>query len=90
MSEDSVRRYLQRKPMTTKELLQKFKSKKTGLSDIQLVHAIAQTLKKINHVKETIGEEILLSLEWIMSISFVKKKRNEKFVMSMCLSRSFQ
>ena len=63
VSEDSVRRYLQRKPMTTKELLQKFKSKKTGLSDIQLVHAIAQTLEKINHVKETIGEEILLSLK---------------------------
>lgn len=30
MNEDSVRRYLERKPMTAVELLQKYRNKKTG------------------------------------------------------------
>lgn len=63
VNEESVRRYLQRKPMTTTELLQKFKSKKTGLSSDQLVHHIAQILKKINPVKQTIKGKMYLSIK---------------------------
>ena len=35
--EENVRRYLMRKPMTTTELLKKFKSKKTGLAKDELM-----------------------------------------------------
>ena len=63
VNEDSVRRYLSRKPMTTTELLQKFKSKRTGLSSDQLVHVIAQILKKINPVKQTIKGKMYLSIK---------------------------
>lgn len=63
VNEESVRRYLSRKPMTTTELLQKFKSKRTGLSSEQLVHHIAQILKKINPVKQTIKGKMYLSIK---------------------------
>ena len=63
VNEESVRRYLSRKPMTTTELLQKFKSKRTGLSSDQLVHVIAQILKKINPVKQTIKNKMYLSIK---------------------------
>ena len=62
MNEDSIRRYLQRKPMTTKELIEKFKSKKTGLSENQLVRDISQTLKKMNLGKGTTRGDMRLSL----------------------------
>lgn len=61
--EESVRRYLLRKPMTTTELLQKLKSKKTGLSSEQLVNMIAQILKRVNPVKQTIKGKMYLSLK---------------------------
>ena len=35
--EEDVRRYLMRKPMTTTELLKKFKTKKTGLPKDELM-----------------------------------------------------
>lgn len=63
VNEDSVRRYLKRKPMTTTELLQNYTTKKTALSESQLVHDIAKTLEKMNLVKETIKGEIYLSLQ---------------------------
>jgi len=62
VNEDSIRRYLQRKPMTTKELIEKFKSKKTGLSENQLVRDISQTLKKMNLGKGTTRGDMRLSL----------------------------
>ena len=62
VNEGSVRRYLQRKPMTTKELIEKFKSKKTGLSENQLVRDISQTLKKMNLGKGTTRGDMRLSL----------------------------
>lgn len=63
ITEDAVRRYLMRKPMTTTELLQKFKSKKTGLSSDQLVNIMTQILKKINPVKQTIKGKMYLSIK---------------------------
>ncbi|XP_076042736.1 transcription factor IIFalpha isoform X2 [Oratosquilla oratoria] len=63
VTEEAIRRYLMRKPMTTTELLQKFKSKKTGLNSEQLVHAIAQILKRINLVKQMVKGKMYLSLK---------------------------
>ncbi|XP_076338510.1 transcription factor IIFalpha isoform X2 [Tachypleus tridentatus] len=62
ITEDAVRRYLMRKPMTTTELLQKFKSKKTGLTSNQLVTTIAQILKRLNPEKQTIKGKLYLSI----------------------------
>ncbi|CAH1381270.1 general transcription factor IIF subunit 1 isoform X1 [Tenebrio molitor] len=63
ITEDAVRKYLMRKPMTTTELLQKFKSKKTGLSSEQLVNIMTQILKKINPVKQTLKGKMYLSIK---------------------------
>ena len=49
--------------MTTTELLQKFRSKKTGLSSEQLVTAIAQILKRINPVKQMVKGKMYLSVK---------------------------
>jgi len=63
VNEDSIRRYLQREPMATNELLKKFKSENTGLSENQFVRDIAQTLKNMNLGKETTtGGDMRLSL----------------------------
>lgn len=51
-----------RKPMTTTELLQKFKSKKTGLTSDQLVNLIAQILKRLNPEKQKIKDKLYLSI----------------------------
>ncbi|XP_075229010.1 general transcription factor IIF subunit 1-like isoform X2 [Lycorma delicatula] len=63
ITEEAVRRYLMRKPMTTTELLQKFKSRKTGLSSDQLVNIMTQILKRINPVKQTIKNKMYLSIK---------------------------
>ncbi|KAL0277376.1 UNVERIFIED_CONTAM: hypothetical protein PYX00_004691 [Menopon gallinae] len=63
VTEDAVRRYLMRKPMTTTELLHKFKSKKTGLSSEQLVNVMTQILKNINPVKQIIKNKMYLSIK---------------------------
>ncbi|XP_046400511.1 general transcription factor IIF subunit 1 isoform X2 [Ischnura elegans] len=63
ITEEAVRRYLMRKPMTTTELLQKFKSKKTGLSSDQLVNVMTQILKRINPIKQTIKGKMYLSIK---------------------------
>ncbi|XP_022919551.2 general transcription factor IIF subunit 1 [Onthophagus taurus] len=63
ITEEAVRKYLMRKPMTTTELLQKFKSKKTGLSSEQLVTIMTQILKKINPVKQTLKGKMYLSIK---------------------------
>ncbi|XP_022672958.1 general transcription factor IIF subunit 1-like isoform X2 [Varroa jacobsoni] len=62
INEEAVRRYLMRKPMTTTELLQKFKSKKTGLTSDQLVNLIAQILKRLNPEKQKIKDKLYLSI----------------------------
>ncbi|XP_069954300.1 general transcription factor IIF subunit 1 [Cherax quadricarinatus] len=63
VTEEAIRRYLMRKPMTTTELLQKFKCKKTGLSSDQLVHAIAQILKRISLTKQMVKGKMYLSIK---------------------------
>ncbi|CAL4092884.1 unnamed protein product, partial [Meganyctiphanes norvegica] len=63
VTEEAIRRYLMRKPMTTIELLQKFKNKKTGLSSDQLVRAIAAILKKINPIKQMVKGKMYLSIK---------------------------
>ncbi|XP_022192513.2 general transcription factor IIF subunit 1 isoform X2 [Nilaparvata lugens] len=63
ITEEAVRRYLMRKPMTTTELLQKFRSRKTGLSSEQLVNVMTQILKRINPVKQTIKNKMYLSIK---------------------------
>ncbi|XP_026466359.1 general transcription factor IIF subunit 1 isoform X2 [Ctenocephalides felis] len=63
ITEDAVRRYLMRKPMTTTELLTKFKSKKTGVSSDKLVEMMTQILKRINPIKQTIKGKMYLSIK---------------------------
>ncbi|KAG7167809.1 General transcription factor IIF subunit 1-like 2, partial [Homarus americanus] len=63
VTEEAIRRYLMRKPMTTTELLHKFKCKKTGLNSDQLVHAIAQILKRINPTKQMVKGKMYLSIK---------------------------
>lgn len=52
-----------RKPMTTTELLQKFKSKKTGLTSEQLVNTMTGILKRINPTKQTIKNKMYLFIK---------------------------
>uniref|UniRef100_UPI00358F964E general transcription factor IIF subunit 1 isoform X2 n=1 Tax=Myxine glutinosa TaxID=7769 RepID=UPI00358F964E len=58
LTEDAVRRYLSRKPMTTKDLLKKFQTKKTGLSSEQTVNIIAQILKRLNPDRKMINDKM--------------------------------
>lgn len=62
-TEDAVRRYLMRKPMTTTELLKKIQSKKTGVSRDELVDMMTQILKKINPSKQMVQGKMYLSLK---------------------------
>ncbi|GAB1605899.1 general transcription factor IIF subunit 1-like [Argonauta hians] len=63
ISEETIRRYLMRKPMSTKDLLQKFKSKKLNMTNEQLTNCIAQLLRKINPDRTTINKILYLSLK---------------------------
>ncbi|CAG4991076.1 unnamed protein product [Colias eurytheme] len=63
VTEEAVRRYLARKPMTTTELLTKFKSKRTGVSSERLVETMTQILKRINPVKQNINGKMYLSIK---------------------------
>lgn len=63
ITEDAVRRYLTRKPMTSKDLLQKFKTKRTGLSNDETVKKIAAILKKLQPDQKTIKGKLYLSLK---------------------------
>ncbi|XP_059588300.1 general transcription factor IIF subunit 1 isoform X1 [Alligator mississippiensis] len=58
LTEDAVRRYLTRKPMTTKDLLKKFQTKKTGLSSEQTVNVLAQILKRLNPERKMINDKM--------------------------------
>ncbi|KAG5832567.1 general transcription factor IIF subunit 1 [Anguilla anguilla] len=58
LTEDAVRRYLIRKPMTTKDLLKKFQTKRTGLSSEQTVNVLAQILKRLNPERKSINEKM--------------------------------
>ncbi|XP_051570979.1 general transcription factor IIF subunit 1-like isoform X1 [Myxocyprinus asiaticus] len=58
LTEDAVRRYLIRKPMTTKDLLKKFQTKRTGLSSEQTVNVLAQILKRLNPERKNINDKM--------------------------------
>jgi len=63
ITEEAVRRYLTRKPMTSKDLLQKFKSKRTGLSNDETVKKIAAIVRKLQPEQKTIKGKLYLSLK---------------------------
>ena len=65
ITEEAVRRYLTRKPMTSKDLLQKFKSKRTGLSNDETVKKIAAIVRKLQPEQKTIKGKLYLSLKQI-------------------------
>uniref|UniRef100_A0A4W4EUF8 Transcription initiation factor IIF subunit alpha n=1 Tax=Electrophorus electricus TaxID=8005 RepID=A0A4W4EUF8_ELEEL len=58
LTEEAVKRYLIRKPMTTKDLLKKFQTKRTGLSSEQTVNVLAQILKKLNPERKNINDKM--------------------------------
>ncbi|XP_053574152.1 general transcription factor IIF subunit 1 isoform X2 [Bombina bombina] len=58
LTEEAVRRYLTRKPMTTKDLLKKFQTKKTGLSSEQTVNVLAQILKRLNPDRKIVHDKM--------------------------------
>lgn len=61
LTESAVRRYLQRKPITSAELLLKFR-KKTRLTPDQLVKNITEILMRIKPTVKTIGDKKYFSL----------------------------
>ncbi|XP_065657204.1 general transcription factor IIF subunit 1 isoform X1 [Hydra vulgaris] len=63
ITEETIRRYLMHKPMTTTDLMRKFKTKKTCLSKEQTVTAIAAILKKIQLHQEKIDGKLFLSIK---------------------------
>ena len=63
ITEEAIRRYLSHKPMTTTDLVRKFKTKKTGLTKEQTVTAIAAVLKRIGTNQEKIDGKLYLSLK---------------------------
>lgn len=65
ITEEAIRRYLTHKPMTTTDLMRKFKSKskQTGLSKEQIVNTIATILKKIQPHQEKIDNTLYLSIK---------------------------
>jgi len=52
-----------RKPMTTKDLVQKFKSRNAGMTKEQMTTTIAQILKRINPQKTKINDKLYLSIK---------------------------
>lgn len=62
ITEEAIRRYLKRKPMTTTDLLKKFKKKTNRLTKEQMVNVMTQILKNINPVRQMIKNEMYLSL----------------------------
>ncbi|CAH1773447.1 unnamed protein product [Owenia fusiformis] len=63
ISEEAVRRYLMRKPMTVVDLVKKFKSKNPGLNNDDMGKAIVQILKKVNPEKSKHQGKLYLSLK---------------------------
>ena len=65
ITEEEVRRYLTRKPFTSKELVKKFTSKKTDLDKNKVVTILGNTLKKMGKeiFKEKIKDKLYLSIK---------------------------
>lgn len=63
ITEAAVRRYLMRKPMTTTELVLKFKSKKTGLPLDQIAIKLTKILKNLKPTTEMRNDKMYFSIE---------------------------
>lgn len=64
ITEDEVRRYLSRKPITSKELLKKFTSKKTGIDKSLVPEMLSRIIKRMPNVEERrIDGKFYLSLK---------------------------
>ena len=63
ITEDTIRRYLMRKPMTAKELVQKFKSKLPQMTKEQMTQKIGQLLKRINPDRKYVNNILYLSVK---------------------------
>lgn len=63
ITEELIRKHLLHKPLTTTDLVRKFKTKKTGLSKEQTVAAIAAVLKRIAPTQQKIDGKLYLSLK---------------------------
>lgn len=63
IADETVRRYLQHKPITTKDLLKKFKTKRTGLTSEQIVTTVAEILKRLKPEQKKINGKIHLFIK---------------------------
>lgn len=63
LNEDTIRRCLQHKPITPKDLLKKFKMKKTGLKKDEIVNTVAAILKKLEPEQKRINGKMHLYLK---------------------------
>lgn len=63
LNEDTIRRCLQHKPITPKDLLKKFKMKKTGLKKDEIVNTVAAILKKLEPEQQKINGKMHLYLK---------------------------
>lgn len=63
VNEETVIRYLKRRPMTTTDLVKKFRTKKTGINNAQLVPLLSSILKKINPDKQKTKGVTYLSIK---------------------------
>ncbi|XP_022314726.2 general transcription factor IIF subunit 1-like isoform X4 [Crassostrea virginica] len=63
ITEEAIRRYLMRKPMTAKELLKKFKSKKVNMSKEEMTRTLTKYLKKIQPERKTINKNMYFSIK---------------------------
>lgn len=66
ITEDEVRRYLSRKPITSRELVKKFTSKKTDLDKNQVPEILSRIIKRMPNVEERrIDGKLYLSLKTV-------------------------
>ena len=64
ITEDEVKRYLSRKPITSKDLLKKFTSKKTGIDKVLVPEMLSRIIKRMSNVEERrIDGKFYLSLK---------------------------
>lgn len=64
ITEDEVRRYLSRKPITSKELVKKFTGKKTDIDKSHVPEILSRIIKKMPNVEERrIDGKFYLSLK---------------------------
>ena len=64
ISEEEVKHYLMRRPITSKELVRKFTKKKPGMDKARIVDQLHQIIQGLSNVeKQTIQDRLYLSLK---------------------------